>query len=493
MIRLVVYILVSLGLALGAAWLIALPGTVSVEVAGYRMQPGLGLSAAALIVVIVLSILLWAIIRRLLEAPGKLARLQKNRRQKTGVHALSEGFVALEAGDASLARTLAREARGKLEDNSAAHLLEARAELALGNMSAARDQYRGLIANPKTALAALAGLHEQARRQGRDQAALTFAQKAAKIAPRLEWAQDAVLDDLVRQRDWAGATELVKSQPTEKWRAREANKRIQAVLQTAMACDTEQSDPDAALASGMSALKLLPDFVPAGLIVARIHINRGETRKAQSLLRRLWRAGAHPHVATLFAHSISGASAVDRLKRLRQLVDMPVYSQAEAMVLARAAIDAYEWSLARNALANYSSVNPSQGVCSLMAEIEEGQNGDQGKARAWLGRAVKAPRDAAWIADGIVSDEWEPVSPVTGKLDAFEWSVPQPVRNRVAGPSETAQIGHDSADEEPNVKPEAAEGSKTPDMIQRAPDSAPIGALGDGHVPPPPDVPAPKA
>ncbi len=39
-------------------------------------------------------------------------------------------------------------------------------------------------------------------------------------------------------------------------------------------------------------------------------------------------------------------------------------------------------------------------------------------------RAVRAPRDPAWTADGIVSDEWEPMSPVTGKLDAFEWKVP---------------------------------------------------------------------
>ena len=59
-----------------------------------------------------------------------------------------------------------------------------------------------------------------------------------------------------------------------------------------------------------------------------------------------------------------------------------------------------------------------------MAEIEEGQSGDKGKARDWLNRAVRAPRDPVWTADGITADEWEPLSPVTGKLDAFEWRVP---------------------------------------------------------------------
>ena len=39
-------------------------------------------------------------------------------------------------------------------------------------------------------------------------------------------------------------------------------------------------------------------------------------------------------------------------------------------------------------------------------------------------KAVRAPRDPAWVADGVVSEQWAPVSPVTGRLDAFEWRAP---------------------------------------------------------------------
>ena len=60
----------------------------------------------------------------------------------------------------------------------------------------------------------------------------------------------------------------------------------------------------------------------------------------------------------------------------------------------------------------------------MMAEIEEKLGGDTGLVRAWMARALRAPRDPAWVADGIVSAEWEPLSPVTGRLDAFEWRVP---------------------------------------------------------------------
>ncbi|HEY2211775.1 MAG TPA: hypothetical protein VGH62_09190, partial [Bradyrhizobium sp.] len=52
------------------------------------------------------------------------------------------------------------------------------------------------------------------------------------------------------------------------------------------------------------------------------------------------------------------------------------------------------------------------------------EHGDSGKARAWTLRAVRARLDPAWTADGYVSDRWRPVSPVTGRLDAFQWQAP---------------------------------------------------------------------
>jgi HemY protein len=59
-----------------------------------------------------------------------------------------------------------------------------------------------------------------------------------------------------------------------------------------------------------------------------------------------------------------------------------------------------------------------------MARIEAGELGDKGREREWLARALRAPRDRAWIADGYISDRWLPVSPVTGAVDGFEWKAP---------------------------------------------------------------------
>lgn len=436
MIRLASWIVGSLIVAALAAWLISLPGTLTLEVAGYRMQPRLGAAIFMFIVVAAVVILLWAIIRRIVTTPRNVARRSRERRREQGVEALSDAIVALQAGDPARARALARDAQARLPTNAAARLLEARADLALGDMPAAREHYRALIANEKTAVAALTGLYDQARVQHRPEAALTFARKALALSPQSGWAADAVFDDLAQRGQWTEAVAMVNVEQASSREDRARKRRRQAVIETARARDVENSNPLAALDHSLNALKLLPDFVPAAVIAARIHINRGETRKAMSLLRRIWRATGHPDVAALYAHAQPGASAVERLKRLGEIIEVPPPHRAAGMALARAAIDAYDWPLARKALEPFIGPDATQGVASLMAEIEEGQSGDQGKAREWLARAVRAPRDPAWTADGLVSDEWEPTSPVTGKLDAFEWKVPVTLAGRV--PAEPA-------------------------------------------------------
>lgn len=438
MIRLASWIVFSLVVTALIAWLLSLPGTMTIAVGGYVAQPRLGVAIFAVLLLIVVVILVWAILRRLINLPAMMGRRGRNRRRERGIDALSDAVIALHAGDPATARQKAREARAHLPANAAAQLIEARAHLALGDMAAAREHYRALIGNEATALAALSGLHEQARTQGRHGAALTFARKAASIAPGTGWADTAVFEDLVRRGAWSDAVTMTEARPAATRDERGRRKHLVAVLETAQARALEPTDPAAALAHALAALKQQPDFVPAALIAGRIEANRGEVRKAQSLLRRVWRGTHHTDVAALYAASQPGASAVERLKRIRELVELPAPDRASAMVLARAAVDAYEWATARNALAPYAQAEPTQGVAMLMAEIEEGQNGDQGKAREWLARAVRAPRDPTWTADGVTATEWEPTSPVTGRLDAFEWRVPVSAVSRPAEPPRAA-------------------------------------------------------
>ena len=84
MIRLASWIVGSLLIAALAAWLISLPGTLTLEVANYRMQPRLGAAIFIFLLIAAAVVLIWTIVRRILTAPRALARRNKQRRHLQG-------------------------------------------------------------------------------------------------------------------------------------------------------------------------------------------------------------------------------------------------------------------------------------------------------------------------------------------------------------------------------------------------------------------------
>jgi len=141
------------------------------------------------------------------------------------------------------------------------------------------------------------------------------------------------------------------------------------------------------------------------------------------LVETAWLAQPHPDLADAYSHVKLGDSARQRLVRMETLAAKAPGHIEGALAIARAAIDASEFAKAREALAPFITA-PTQRVALLMAEIERTEHGDSGRARAWTLRAVRALHDPSWTADGYVSDRWRPVSPVTGRLDAFQWQTP---------------------------------------------------------------------
>jgi HemY protein len=110
--------------------------------------------------------------------------------------------------------------------------------------------------------------------------------------------------------------------------------------------------------------------------------------------------------------------------RAKKLQSIKQNNAESALLVARAALDAGDTKLAREQAESAVRMDVHEGAFLLLADIEEAESGDQGRIRQYLARAVRAPRDPAWVADGVISDKWAPASPVTGRLDAFEWRAP---------------------------------------------------------------------
>jgi HemY protein len=173
----------------------------------------------------------------------------------------------------------------------------------------------------------------------------------------------------------------------------------------------------------MEAIKLAPTLVPAAVLASKYQSEAHQVRRSMRIVEAAWLVQPHPDLADAYAHVRLGDSARQRLVRVETLAAKVPGHLESALAVARAAIDATEFARAREALAPFVAA-PTQRVAMLMAEIERTEHGDSGRARAWTLRAVRALHDPVWTADGYVSASWRPVSPVTGRIDAFQWQTP---------------------------------------------------------------------
>ena len=176
--------------------------------------------------------------------------------------------------------------------------------------------------------------------------------------------------------------------------------------------------------------------MPAATLAAQLLADAQEYRRASRTLEAAWRADPHPDLADAYADLRRGESARERLSRVEVLARHAPAHVESALAVARAALDAREFAVARAALKPWL-VGPTQRVAEPMAELEALEHGDEVRAREWVTRALHAPRDPAWTADGFVSERWMPVSPVSGRLDAVQWKVP--LADLSQGPADEAR------------------------------------------------------
>ncbi len=424
MLRLVVFLVGVAVLATGLAWLADRPGDLLLTWQGYQVQTSLFRAVVLLSLLLGLAIVAWAIFRQAWRSPAVVGRFFTQRRQKRGLDALSGGMIAVGAGDSDLATRFALQARRTLPNEPLTHLLRAQAAQLAGDRTTARRIFEAMLGSPDTEQLGLRGLFLAAEQAREPIAARQFAERAFRLNPKLGWPAHALFELQCMASNWPGALQTLAVARKHSHVDRGTADRRRAVLLTAQAQELEDSSIDQALALSSEAHTLAPDLIPAGVIAGRILASRGSTAKAAKALEKTWKLAPHPDLAMAYAFARPGDSPRDRLDRIQRLARSTPHSVEGPIAVATAAIDARDWDAARKALLPLLENQLTQRVCTLMARIEGEEHNDAGRVREWLARAVNAPRDPAWTADGVVSEQWAAISPVTGALDTFQWKVP---------------------------------------------------------------------
>ncbi len=486
MLRILVFLALATAAAIGAVWLAERPGEVAIVWGGVTIETTVAVAAVAVLGLVLAGMLLWSALRFLLGLPTAFSFASRARRRQRGFDAVSRGMVAIGAGDPAAARRHAADARKLIADEPLTLLLSAQAAQLSGDKPAADAAFKDMLEEPATRVLGLRGLFVEARRRGDQVAARAFADEAVRLSPSLAWANDALLEFHSTAGEWAQARTAIERRAALRLSDKAESRRHRAVLLAAEALSKQAIDPGAALAATLDALKLDPGLTPAAALAGRMLAARGDTRKAARLIEAAWREQPHPDLAAAYVRLRAGDTARDRLDKALALMKLKPTDPESAFAVAEAAIEAREFGRAREALAPLVAAIPTVRACLLMARIEDGEHGPAGRAREWLTRSARAPRDNAWVADGVASESWMPVSPVSGRLGAFVWTLP-PAMLGSAGPSLDGLDG---------ALPEGSPASEAlASMSAEAPPSASLSAPGEmtAAIPDPAPARAPAA
>jgi HemY protein len=405
MLKFIFFLLILCGLTLGFSQMAELEGNVSVSFAGSTYDMPIAIAILLILAVFIVVLAAIALIKAILRSPKAALRLNRERKKRKGFEALSQGLLAITAGDQKSADYHAKDAMRLLPQEPLSLLLSAQSQQMQGNVTGAEKSFRLMLERPETKLIGLKGLHFEAERRGDSDAQRLIAEDAVKISPSAAWAASSLIKSEVAAGDYEAALRSIEKQYSARLIDRSEARRLKAVILTARGDE--------------NALKEAPDFIPAVNLVARLKHEAGDDKKALKLLSALWETQPNPDSAALFREILT-KDPVDRLKRIKNLVGQ---NEQSALVIARIALDAGVYSEARAALAPFIET-PRRTTCLLMAEVEMRESGDHGKSREWTGKALRAKPDVTWMCDGLSYDKWSPASPITGEIDVMKLGEP---------------------------------------------------------------------
>ncbi len=460
-------------LTIGAGMLMETDGGVQIAFGATELNLGplqtiLALIALILAVWLGLKLLglLVAVYRFLNGDETAISRYFDRKRERKGFEALADGMMALASGDAREAAAKAAKAQKYLGRPELTNLIAAQAAEMSGDKQQALTMYKRLLADERTRFVGVRGLLQQKLAEGDTDTAMKLAEKAFALKPRHTEVQDTLLRLQAEKGDWEGARETLGAKLKYGALPRDVYRRRDAVLALSQAREIiAEGKSIEAREAAIEANRLSPDLVPAAVLTARSYIEDGKPKYAARVIIKAWQAQPHPELAAAFAAIVPDESPEARLKRFRALTRHNPDHDETRMLLAELHIANEDFAAARRAMGDIAEERPSQRALTLMAAIERGEGAEDSVVRAWLARAVTAPRGPQWLCENCnhIHAAWAPVCEHCGSFDTLSWK--EPAASEVALPGSADMLPlivaapkpEEAAEEAPDETAEAEE------------------------------------
>lgn len=359
--------------------------------------------AAILLILLILAIFIAVTILRLIIAlirfiagdETAFGHFFVRSRERRGLRALSDAYLALAAGDPKQAEKKAKRAELTLRHPELTRIVNAQAAELAGDTERARTYYRALLTNPKTAFVGTRGLLHIALERGDNERALKLAEHAHGLRPKDRETMETLYILQSQAFDWAAARRTLAAQAKAGYLPTAEGSRRDAALALAQSEDaTALGDKEQARALALEAAELDPTNTTAVTTAAELLLDAGNKRRATKLIISAWRAQPKPQLAAAFAAIEPDEAPAARRRRFEALFTTHPDIPETHFLRAELALTERDWTAAEAAITKLKETEPSARSCAIMAAIARGRGEPEQVVRAWLARALGAPRDA---------------------------------------------------------------------------------------------------
>lgn len=423
-IRIAVFFVLLAAFGLGLSWIGGISDDVVISFADrdYIMSP-LILLGAILALLVVLGIVI-AFVRLVIGGPEAVSGYFKRRRQNKGLQSIMRSLQYQSINEKDAALREAQEAHHLLHRPELTLLLTAQTAQAAGDEATALAAFEKLSSTPKTELVGIKGLLEEAQRKGDITQALSYAHRAYVIEPKNSWVLQTLFKLQIDQTDWRGAIKTLGVIRKRNIFPASQAAHYEAALRLSIAQDyIAKANPQAGLVDAVKALKLAPTLVPAAVLASRLLVADNKPRKAERLIMETWAHVPHPDLALAFSGIYPEEPAEKRNKRFSKLFACAPDELETKVTSIELDIKNEDFPRARDKLAPLLEDNPTARLCALQAAVVRGLGEQETIVRAWLSRALKAPRGMQWQCSNCAHtvQNWVSTCPACEEFDAIRW------------------------------------------------------------------------
>lgn len=431
MLRFLFILLVVVVAALAAAWVFERPGVVDIVWLDYEIRVDMRLVLAIMALLLVLYTITVFIVRGIWRGPRTIRDGWRSSKRSRGYRALTQGMVAVAAGDPEEARKWSKRAGDLLDNPPLTLLLAAQAATLEGDEQAAKRYFHVMLERPETRFLGLRGLVQISLRQGDEEAALDFVKEAYDIRPNTPWVLDALFDLAERRGRLEEAVRALDEAKRRKALPRADVDRKRAVLLYEEAKKAQQEkEPGRAVDRAKQALKLAPDLIPAVVLLSDAMVASSRQKDAERALRRAWAVHPHPDLYGAWKRTRPSAEQPDARKKalLRFVSGQPEHIETR-LILAESALESGDWAESRSELQAAENKEADARVAELLARLEQAEHGDAAAARSWLETAAGRPASPSWFCNACQheADAWTPRCPACGTFDSLRWRAGKPL------------------------------------------------------------------